>query len=67
MRRRKVMMATSENFFNRMDLERRRLQNETGIRNISNTDMTDLIARNFPRIKLTNINIKNGKRKKSFS
>ena len=60
-------MATSENFFNRMDLERRRLQNETGIRNISNTDMTDLIARNFPRIKLTNINIKNGKRKKSFS
>ena len=60
-------MATSENFFNRMDLERKRLQNETGIRNISNTDMTDLIARNFPRIKLTNIQKKNGKRKKGFS
>ena len=67
MRRRKVTINASETFFKRMDMERKRLQRETGIRNISQTDMTDMIAKNFPRIKLTNIQLKDAKRKKRFS
>jgi len=65
--RRTVQMTVSENFFIKMDRERKRLQNESGIEKISQPKMTELMSRNFPRIKLTNIQLKDAKRKKRFS
>lgn len=67
MRRKVVTIAASESFFRVMDRERKRLQNESGIRNISQSKMTELIARNFPKIKLTNVQLKNAKKQKRFS
>jgi len=65
--RRKVCISASQNFYKRMELERERLQKQSGLKNISQTKMTELIARNFPKIKLTEVQLKDAKRKKRLS
>lgn len=55
--RRPVIMAVSPNFYNRFDLERRKIQAATGVKNLSQYDMSNLLAAKFPNIKI-NIGLK---------
>jgi hypothetical protein len=47
MRRRIVRMNLSENFFNKFEFERRKLQTKLGIKNLSQMKFSELIAKNI--------------------
>lgn len=60
--RRTIKMSASESFYNRLDLERKILQAKYGIKNISIPSMTELIAKNFPKIQINPMIGQGGKR-----
>ena len=59
MRRRIVRMNLSENFFNKFEFERRKLQSQLGIKNLSQMKFSELIAKNIqlnkPRQIISNV------------